>query len=86
MLVIALHTDLIVCLYRCEVKLGKESTFSKQHIEKTLTQSGMDLQKHAPGNLTKNLSESLTKKLTLAKSSKTLANNKVALKDLQQTL
>lgn len=24
MLVIALHTDLIVCLYRCEVKLGKE--------------------------------------------------------------
>jgi hypothetical protein len=83
MIVVALHTDLIVCLYRCEVKLGKESTVNKQHIEKTLTQSGMDLQKHAPGNLTKNLSESLTKKMTQAKSSKTLANNKAALKDLQ---
>ena len=37
MIVIALHTDLIVCLYRCEVKLGKEASLNKSHIEQTLT-------------------------------------------------
>lgn len=36
--------------------------------------------------MTKNLSASLTTKMTLAKSSKTLSKNKGALKDLQSTL
>jgi len=51
-----------------------------------LTDAGIDLQKNAVGNMTKNLSADLTKKMTLGKSSKTLAKNKAALKDLQQTL
>ena len=32
MIVHALHTDLIVCLYRCEVKLGKESGSQKNQV------------------------------------------------------
>ena len=44
------------------------------------------MQKHAPGNLTKNLADSLKTKMTLSKNSKTLASNKAALKELQQTL
>lgn len=86
MIVHALHVDLLVCLYRCEVKCGKESYMSKNTVNKTLTAADMDLQKNAPGNMTKNLSESLTTKMTLAKSSKTLAKNKGALRDLQGTL
>jgi hypothetical protein len=86
MIVHALHTDLLVCLYRCEVKCGKEANVSKSNVNKTLTEANMDLQKNAPGNMTKNLSATLTTKMTLAKSSKTLAKNKGALKDLQQTL
>lgn len=86
MIVHALHTDLIVCLYRCEVKLGKESNAAKGIANKTLTDAGVDLQKHAPGNMTKNLADSLKTKYNLSKTSKTLASNKSALKDLQQTL
>lgn len=86
MIVHAMHVDLVVCLYRCEVKLGKESSSAKTIVHQTLTQAGVDLQKHAPGNMTKNLSHSLQTKLTLSKTSKTLAGNKSALKDLQQTL
>lgn len=82
----ALHADLLMCLYRCEIKLGKESNATKKQVDQTLTQSGIDLQKHAPGNLTKNLAEPLKTKLSLAKTSKTLASNKAALKELQQTL
>lgn len=52
----------------------------------TLTEAGIDLQKNAVGNMTKNLAESLQKKMTMEKSSKTLAKNKQNLKDLQQTL
>jgi hypothetical protein len=52
----------------------------------TLTEAGIDLQKNAVGNMTKNLSADLTKKMTLGKSSKTLAKNKANLKDLQHTL
>jgi len=83
MLVNALHADLIVCLYRCEVKLGKESNAKRKQVDMTLTEAGIDLQKNAVGNMTKNLSADLTKKMTLGKSSKTLAKNKANLKDLQ---
>ena len=30
MVVHALHVDLLMCLYRCEIKLGKESGAAKQ--------------------------------------------------------
>jgi hypothetical protein len=50
MIVHAMHADLVVCLYRCEVKLGKESNATKSVVNKTLTDAGIDLQKHAPGN------------------------------------
>jgi|LauGreDrversion4_2_1035121.scaffolds.fasta_scaffold163484_4 hypothetical protein len=43
MLVHALHADLIMCLYRCEVKYGKESGSSKTQVNETLTQAGVDL-------------------------------------------
>jgi hypothetical protein len=33
----ALHTDLIVCLYRCEVKLGKEMATVKTQTSEMLT-------------------------------------------------
>lgn len=62
-IVIALHADLMVDLYRCEVKLGKEMNVIKSQTNKLLTTQGVDLSKHAPGNLTKNLSASLSKKM-----------------------
>lgn len=83
---IALHADLLVDLYRCEVKLGKEMNVVKTQTNKLLTTQGIDLSKHAPGNLTKNLSASLSKKMDQVKTSKTLAGNKAALRELQQTL
>lgn len=54
---------MLVCLYRCEVKLGKEMTVVKNQTNSMLTQRGMDLAKNAPGNMTKNLSGSLSKKM-----------------------
>lgn len=83
MIVNALHADLIVCLYRCEVKLGKESKAKSKNVDLTLTEAGIDLQKNAVGNMAKNLSESLGKKMTQVKNSKTLATNKANLKELQ---
>lgn len=59
----ALHADLLVDLYRCEVKLGKEMNVVKSQTNKLLTTQGIDLSKHAPGNLTKNLATSLSKKM-----------------------
>lgn len=82
----ALHADLLVDLYRCEVKLGKELNVIKSQTNKLLTTQGIDLSKHAPGNLTKNLATSLSKKMDQVKTSKTLAGSKAALKELQQTL
>ena len=81
----ALHTDLLVCLYRCEVKLGKEMATIKTQTGDMLTAGKLDLQKNAPGNMTKNLLGKLTQKMSIAKS-KTLLENKGALKNLQQTL
>jgi hypothetical protein len=82
----ALHTDLLVCLYRCEVKLGKEMATVKTQTSEMLTQGKLDLQKNAPGNMTKNLATSLAKKMNQPKSSKSLATSKKSLKDLQHTL
>ena len=73
-------------LYRCEVKLGKEMNVVKSQTNKLLTTQGIDLSKHAPGNLTKNLATSLSKKMDQVKTSKTLAGSKAALRELQQTL
>ena len=81
----ALHADVLVNLYRCEIKLGKEMSVVKRQTQELLKTQGIDLTKNAPGNLTKNLSSSLTKKMNIAKG-KTLAQNKGALKNLQQTL
>lgn len=61
-------------------------TVIKSQTNKMLTTQGIDLSKHAPGNMTKNLSTSLTNKLHMAKTSNTLAGSKNALKDLQHTL
>ena len=72
-------------LYRCEIKLGKELNVVKRQTQELLKTQGIDLAKNAPGNMTKNLSGKLTQKMNLAKS-KTLASNKGALKNLQQTL
>lgn len=82
----SLHADLLVNLYRCEVKLGKEMNVIKNQTNKLLTTQGIDLSKHAPGNLSKNLSTSMSMKMNQAKTSKTLAGSKAALKELQQTL
>lgn len=81
----ALHVDVLMNLYRCEIKLGKEMGVVKRQTEDLLKTQGIDLSKNAPGNLTKNLSASLTKKMNVARG-KTLAQNKGALKNLQQTL
>jgi len=81
----ALHADVLVNLYRCEIKLGKEMSVVKRQTQDLLKTQGIDLAKNAPGNLTKNLSGSLSKKMNIAKG-KTLAQNKGALKNLQQTL
>lgn len=78
----ALHTDLLVCLYRCEVKLGKEMAVIKTQTGDMLTAGKLDLQKNAPGNMTKNLAGSLSKKMNQPKSSKSLATSKKSLKDL----
>lgn len=43
MIVHALHADLLMCLYRCEVKLGKESSAKKGVVNTTLKESGVDL-------------------------------------------
>lgn len=72
-------------LYRCEIKLGKEMNIVKRQTSDLLKSSGIDLSKNAPGNMTKNLSGQLTAKMNLSKG-KTLATNKGALKNLQQTL
>ena len=72
-------------LYRCEVKLGREMTVVKRQTQDLLRSSGIDLQKNAPGNLTKNLSKELTAKMNISKG-KMLATQNAALKDLQQTL
>lgn len=77
----ALHTDILMNLYRCEIKLGKEMGVVKRQTEELLTTQGIDLSKNAPGNMTKHLSGSLTKKMNISKG-KTLAQNKGALKDL----
>ena len=52
----ALHCDLLVNLYRCEIKLGREMAVVKTQTNKMLVSQGIDLTKNAPGNLTKNLS------------------------------
>jgi hypothetical protein len=82
----ALHTDLLVCLYRCEVKLGKEMAVVKTQTGEMLTEGKLDLQKNAPGNMTKNLATSLAKKMNQPKTSRSLATSKKSLKDLQHTL
>ena len=61
----SLHADILVCLYRCEVKLGKEMNVVKMQTNAMLTKSGMDLSKNAPGNLTKNLASNLTQKMNM---------------------
>ena len=81
----ALHADVLVNLYRCEIKLAKEMGVVKRQTEDLLKTQGIDLTKNAPGNLTKNLSSSLTKKMSISKG-RTLAQNKSTLKNLQQTL
>ena len=63
----ALHTDILVNLYRCEIKLGKEMGVVKRQTNDLLKTQGIDLSKNAPGNLTKNLSSSLTKKMNVSK-------------------
>ena len=81
----ALHCDILLNLYRCEVKLGREMTVVKKQTADLLKSSGIDLQKNAPGNLTKNLASDLNKKMNISKG-KTLATNKAALTNLKQTL
>jgi hypothetical protein len=54
----------------------------KNQTNKLLTTQGIDLSKHAPGNLSKNLSTSMSMKMNQAKTSKTLAGSKAALKEL----
>ena len=76
------HTDILVCLYRCEVKLGKEMNVVKSQTNTMLTSKGIDLEKNAPGNLTKNLATNLTKKMNMKQTSQTLAGSKAALKEL----
>jgi len=81
----ALHADLLMNLYRCEVKLGKEVNVIKSQTNKLLATQGIDLSKHTPGNMTKNLSTSLKQKMNQSKS-KTLAKSKGDLQNLKQTL
>ena len=46
---------MLVNLYRCEIKLGKEMSVVKRQTQELLKTKGIDLTKNAPGNLTKNL-------------------------------
>lgn len=79
----SLHCDLLLCLYRCEIKLGKEMAVVKTQTSKLLVTQGIDLSKHAPGNLTKNLSTSLQQKMNQTKTNKTLAKAKQDLSTLK---
>lgn len=79
----SLHCDLLVNLYRCEIKLGKEMQVVKTQTNKLLQTQGIDLSKHAPGNLTKNLSTSLSQKMNQSKTNKTLAKAKGDLQTLK---
>ncbi len=79
----SLHCDLLVNLYRCEIKLGKEMQVVKTQTNKLLQTQGIDLSKHAPGNLTKNLSASLSQKMNQSKTNKTLAKAKGDLQTLK---
>ena len=58
----------------------------KNQTNKMLTTQGIDLSKHAPGNMTKNLATGLSTKMNMKQTSKTLAGSKNALKELQHTL
>jgi hypothetical protein len=48
----------------------------KTQTSKLLQTQGIDLSKHAPGNLTKNLSTSLNQKMNQTKTNKTLSKAK----------
>ena len=61
----ALHVDILMNLYRCEVKLGKEMNVVKNQTNRMLTTQGIDLSKHAPGNMTKNLGTGLSTKMNM---------------------
>jgi hypothetical protein len=78
----SLHCDLLLNLYRCEIKLGKEMQVVKTQTSKLLQTQGIDLSKHAPGNLTKNLATTLQKKMNQVKTNKTLAKAKQDLSTL----
>lgn len=82
----SLHCDLLLNLYRCEIKLGREMQVVKSQTSKLLQTQGIDLSKHAPGNLTKNLSTTLQQKMNQTKTNKTLAKAKGDLATLKQTL
>ena len=58
----------------------------KSQTNTMLTSKGIDLEKNAPGNMTKNLATNLTKKMNMKQTSQTLAGSKAALKELQHTL
>lgn len=58
----------------------------KNQTNNMLTSRGIDLAKNAPGNMTKNLAGSLSKKMNQPTTSKSLKTSKSALKDLQHTL
>ena len=71
----SLHVDLIVNLYRSEIKLGREMNVVKNQTNKLLISQGLDLSKNAPGNITKNLATSLNQKMNQTKN-KTLGKSK----------
>lgn len=55
----------------------------KSQTNKLLISQGIDLSKHAPGNMTKNLSTSLNSKMNQTKNNKTLAKSKADLTQLK---
>ena len=69
----------------CEIKLGHEMAVVKNQTNKLLISQGIDLNKNAPGNITKHLSASLSQKMNQEKS-KTLGKSKQDLQNLKQTL
>ena len=81
----SLHSDLLVNLYRCEIKLGREMGVVKNQTNKLLISQGIDLSKNAPGNITKNLAASLNTKMNQTKN-KTISKSKNDLSNLKQTL
>lgn len=87
--VISLHADLYVCLFRCEIKLGKQMNIIRNQTTKLMTHQGLTVTTRpnptgATGTV-KGLSKGMLQKATIDKGS-TSKKVKQDFKNLESTL